>query len=103
MEKIPLYSRLEVLASFLAKGKVLAITGETREKGKRLERGCLLLVTHGVGSVAPGDPKRAQKEIIFQAPSSSSCSRTIPWLRNLFFPSNIPQLDGAGSFISEKD
>ena len=37
--------RLEILASFLAKGKVPAITGETRKGRNLLERGCLLLVT----------------------------------------------------------
>ena len=45
MEKTILISRLEVLAIFLAKGKVLAITGETREEGNLLERECLLLET----------------------------------------------------------
>ena len=49
MEKIHLNARLEVLASFLAsflaKGKVLAITVETREDRNLLERRCLLLVT----------------------------------------------------------
>ena len=43
--KISLNSRLEVLASFLAKGNVLVITGDSREDGNLLERGCLLLVT----------------------------------------------------------
>ena len=56
----------------------------------------------GVGSLAPGDPTKAHKEIISQAPSSPPGSRTVPWTRNLFSPSNIPQLDGAGNFISEK-
>ena len=37
MEKILLNSRMEVLASFLGKVKVLAITGETREDGNLLE------------------------------------------------------------------
>ena len=45
MEKIPLNTRLEVLASFMVKGKVIAITGETREEGNLLEKGSLLLVT----------------------------------------------------------
>ena len=57
---------------------------------------------HGLVAVAPGDPTRAQKGIISRDSSSSPCSRTIPWPRHLFSPSNIPQLDGAGSFISEK-
>ena len=39
-----LASRLEVLAVFLAKGKVPATTGDTRGEGNLLERGCLLLV-----------------------------------------------------------
>ena len=55
---------------------------------------------HGVGSVAPGDPTGAQKGRISQAPSPPPCSRTVPWSKHLFSPSNIPQLDGAGSFIS---
>ena len=41
---IHLHSRLEVLEIFLEKGKVPAITGEIREEGNLLERGCLLLV-----------------------------------------------------------
>ena len=57
---------------------------------------------HGVGSVTPGDPTRAQKGIISQALSSPICSRMVLWPRNLFSHSNIPKLDGAGSFISEK-
>ena len=44
MEIIPLTSRLEVLADFLEKGKLPATTGETREEGNLLARGCLLLV-----------------------------------------------------------
>ena len=40
-----LVSRLEVQAIFLAKGKVPLKTGETREEGNLLERGCLLLET----------------------------------------------------------
>ena len=58
---------------------------------------------HGVGSVTSGDPKRAKKGIISWVPSSPPCSRLVPWSRNLFFSlSNIPQLNKAGSFISEK-
>ena len=58
----------------------------------------------GVSSVAPGDPTRAQKGVISQAPPSSPpCSRTVPWSTHLFLPSNIPQLDGAESFSSEKE
>ena len=58
---------------------------------------------HGVGSVAPGDPTRAKKGIVSRAPSSPPCSRIVPWSRNLFSTLNIPQLDRAGSFISEKN
>ena len=43
MEKTILIYRLEVLAIFLAKGRVLVITGETREEGNLLEREYLLL------------------------------------------------------------
>ena len=43
--EIPLNLRLEILAIFLAKGKALAITGETREEENLLERGCLILVS----------------------------------------------------------
>ena len=58
---------------------------------------------HVVGSVAPGGPTRAQNGIIFSPASSSPlCSRTVPWSRNLFSPTNIPQQDGAVSFITEK-
>ena len=56
-----------------------------------------------VGPVSPGDPTGAQKGIIYRSPSSPPCSRTVPWLKHLFSPSNIPQLDRAGSFISEKE
>ena len=45
METIPLNYRLEIMEIFLAKEKVLAITGETREEGNLLERECLLLET----------------------------------------------------------
>ena len=45
LEKILLNLRLEILAIFMAKGKALAITGETREEGNLLERECLLLET----------------------------------------------------------
>ena len=45
MEKILLISRLDVLAIFLKKGRVLATTGETREVENLLERSCILLVT----------------------------------------------------------
>ena len=55
---------------------------------------------HGVGYVASVDPTGAQKGIISQAPSSPPCSRTVPWSKYLFSPSNIPQLDEAGSFSS---
>ena len=58
---------------------------------------------HGLGSVAPGDPTGGQKGIIFYPGSSSPpCSRAVPYTRHLFSPTNIPQLDGAGSFITEK-
>ena len=58
---------------------------------------------HEVGSVARGDPTGAQNRIIFSPASSFPlCSRTVPWIRHLFSPTNILQLDGAGSFISEK-
>ena len=62
MEKIPLYSRLEVLASVLAKGKVLAITEETRKKPPG--QGMPTTGNQGVSSVAPGYPTRAQKGVI---------------------------------------
>ena len=58
----------------------------------------------GISSLAPGDPTRVQKGVISQAPPSSPpCSRTVPWSTHLFSPSNIPQLDGAESFSSEKE
>ena len=57
----------------------------------------------GVSSAAPGDPTRAQKGIISRAPPSSPpWNRTVPWSKHLFSPSNIPQLDGAERFSSEK-
>ena len=43
LEKIPFYSILEVLASFLTKGKIPATTGETKEEGNLLDRGRLLV------------------------------------------------------------
>ena len=59
---------------------------------------------HGVFSSAPGDHTRAQKEVISRAPPSSPpCSRTVPWSKHLFSPSDIPQLDGAESFSSVKE
>ena len=58
---------------------------------------------HGVGSVTPGDSTGAQNGIIFLPASfSPPCSRTVTWSRHLFSLTNIPQLDRAGSFISEK-
>ena len=54
----------------------------------------------GAGSVAPGVPFEAQTR--HPALSSPPCSRTVPWSRHLFSPTNIPQLDGAESFISEQ-
>ena len=54
---------------------------------------------HEVGSVGPGDPTRAQKEIISRAPSSLPCSRTVSWSRNLFSPLNISQLNGAKLYL----
>ena len=102
MEKSPLYSRLEVLASFLEKGKVLAITEETREERNLMERGTN--GNQGVNSVAHEDPTRAQKVVISRAPPSSpTCSRAVPWSKHLFSPSYIPQLDGSESFSSEKE
>ena len=57
-----------------------------------------------VSSGAPGDPTRAQKLVTSRAPPSSpSCSRAVPRSKHLFSPSNIPQLDGAESFSSEKE
>ena len=52
---------------------------------------------HGVGFVAPGDSTGEQNGIIFSPASSSP-----PCSRHLFSPTNIPKLNGAGSFISEK-
>ena len=58
----------------------------------------------GVCSAAPGGPTRAQKGVTSRAPPSSPlCSRAVPWSKHLFSPSNIPQLDGAESFSSEKE
>ena len=45
MDKILLISRQEILENFLEKLKVPSTTGETREEGTTLERGCLILVT----------------------------------------------------------
>ena len=67
-----------------------------QRKRKTLGKGMPTLGNPGVGSVAPGDPTGAQKRIISQALSSPPCSRMVPWSKNLFSPSNIPQLDGAG-------
>ena len=50
-----------------------------------------------------GDPTGTQKGIISKAASSPPCSRVEPFSKYLFFSSNIPQLDGAGSFSSEKE
>ena len=66
MEKILLISRLEI---FLANGRVLETTGETREEGNLVERRLPTPGNHGVGSVAPGDPTGAQKGMISRAPS----------------------------------
>ena len=61
-------------------------------------------VNHGKSSAAPGDHTRAQKGVTSRAPPSSPpCSKTIPCSKHLFSPSNITQLDGAESFISEKE
>ena len=57
---------------------------------------------HGVGAVALEDPREAQNGIFSPSSSSPPCSRTVPWSRHLFSLTNIPQLDGDGSFISEK-
>ena len=56
---------------------------------------------HGAGSVASRFPLGAQTG--HKASSSPPCSRTVPWPRHLFSPTNIPHLNGAGSFISEKE
>ena len=53
-------------------------------------------------SVPPGDPTGARNGIFPPASSSPPCSRTVPWSRHLFSPTNIPLLDGNGSFIAEK-
>ena len=55
---------------------------------------------HGAGSTAP----RVSVEAQTRHPISSSplCSRTVPWSKYLFSPTNILQLDGAESFISEQ-
>ena len=59
---------------------------------------------HPVSCAAPGDPTRAQKRVTSRAPPSSPpCSRAVPWSKHLFSPSDIPQLDGAESFSSEKE
>ena len=60
MEKILLISRLEVLAIFLPKGRVLA-TMYRRDQRRRKPHGKGMPTpgNHGVGSVAPGDPKAA--------------------------------------------
>ena len=62
MEKILSISRLEVLAIFLAKGRVLETTAR-RDQRRRKHRGKGMPtpVNHGVGSVAPEDPTGAQK------------------------------------------
>ena len=58
---------------------------------------------YGVGSVSPVDSTGAQnKKIFFPALSSPPCSRTVPWSRHVFSPTDIPQLDGAGSFMCDK-
>ena len=75
-----------------------------QRRKKPLGKGMPTPGNHGISSVAPGDPTRAQKGIISRAPPSSPpCSRMVPWSKHLFSPSNIPQLDGAGSFSSEKE
>ena len=49
-----------------------------------------------------GDSTGAQNGIFPPASSSPLCSRTVPWSRHLFSPTNVSQLDGAGSFIAEQ-
>ena len=56
---------------------------------------------HVAGSVAPRVPLGAQTG--HTASSSPSFRKTVPFSRHLFPPTNIPQLDGAGHFISEKE
>ena len=73
-----------------------------QRRRKPPEKGVPTPGNHGVGSVAPGDPTGAQKGRISRAPSSPPCSRTVPWSKHLFSPSNIPQLDEAGSFVSDE-
>ena len=70
-----------------------------------LKRSFLKLILQNFlqGGSAPLHP-RAQKGVIDQAPPSSPpCNRAVPWSKHLFSPSNIPQLDGAESFSSEKE
>ena len=52
---------------------------------------------HGADSAAP-----LGLQIGHPASSSPQCSRTVPWSTHLFSPTNIPQLDGAESFIPEQ-
>ena len=55
---------------------------------------------HGTVSIAPGAPIGLQTG--HSASSSPPYKRSEPWSKHLFSPTNIPQLDGAGSFISEQ-
>ena len=81
-------------------GKVLATIGETRVEEKLLERGCLLLVT--IKKVLLLLVTLHRTEYFPQLQSFPPCSRIKPWSKHLFSPTNIPQLDRAGSFISRK-
>ena len=55
---------------------------------------------HGAGSAAPRVLLGAQTG--HPVSSSPPCSRTVPWSRHIYSPTNIPQLDGAGSYIFKK-
>ena len=72
-----------------------------QRRGKPLGKWMPTPGNHGAESDAPGDPTGARNGI-FPPASSPPCTRTVPWSRHLFSPTNIPQLDGAASSKAEK-
>ena len=88
----------------LTNGKVPETPGETREKENLLERGCLLLVTMEQVLLLLETLQEHRTEYFPQLHPLLNAVELYhgPWTRHLFSPTNIPQLDGDGSFISKK-
>ena len=84
-------------------GKRKSPSGYRRDQRRRRppDKGMPTPGNHGAESVAPGGPTGARNGIFPPASSSLLCSRTVLWKKHLFSHTNIPQLDGAGSFIAE--